>query len=267
MKIKMSVPTVSSIRRSVVCLALGLFTVVKVLGQAPKLEFVKQIGPGFDIDKWGWMSFVAFNADGTQIASDAAISRKDMSQKLSIWTFADGRLVKQLHERPIAISLDWKYYASYHGVFETATDRSLIAFPDDHYVDFIFSPDSRYVAENVAGMSARGRHIRLVELLTGKTVSAFGKHVAFAFAISPDGKVLASGHWDAVVLWSIPTGTRIASFHGFKRYVKSLSFSPDGRMIATGDDLGGLQLWDVQRSKRVFAVSPAPSIFHSAQFF
>jgi len=64
-----------------------LFAAEIALSQSPRLEFVKKIGVGWSIDKWAWMSFVAFNADGTMIASDAATGRDDVSGSLTLWSF------------------------------------------------------------------------------------------------------------------------------------------------------------------------------------
>jgi WD40 repeat protein len=69
--------------------------------------------------------------------------------------------------------------------------------------------------------------------------------------MSPDGTTLASGHWNVVILWNMFTGKRLAVLRGFERYVKGLSFSRDGRLLAAGTDAGGLQIWDVRRRIKV----------------
>ena len=48
-----------------------------------------------------------------------------------------------------------------------------------------------------------------MELTSDKQVNAFGKYSAFSLAISPDGKTLASGHWDEVVLWNMNIGAEV----------------------------------------------------------
>jgi WD40 repeat protein len=53
------------------------------------------------------------------------------------------------------------------------------------------------------------------------------------------------------------TGERIAVFHGFGRYVESLGFSKDGKLLATGTDGGELQIWDVHLRTRLHSLSPA----------
>jgi WD40 repeat protein len=217
----------------------------------PLLEFVKQIGVGWQLEKSGWMSFVSFSPDGTMVASDGATAPNDDSSNLSLWSFPEGRLIRRLPVKPTAISGDWKYYASYNSVGEMESGKPLISLGDNIYAIHTFSPDSHYVAESLSGKGTHDPHIRIVELPNGKQVSAFANHNAFSIAISPDGTTLASGHWNIVTLWNMFTGERLAVLRGFGRYVESLSFSRDGKFLAAGTDLGGLQIWDVNRKTRI----------------
>jgi WD40 repeat protein len=217
------------------------------------LTFVKQIGVGWQTDKFGWMSFVSFSQDGTMVASDGPTAPDDVSGNLTLWSFPDGRLIKHLPVQPTAISSDWKSYASFHSVGEVESGKPLISLGDNVYAVHAFSPDCRYVAESPAS-KGKDSHIRIVELPSGKQVSAFGKHDAFSIAISPDGVTLASGHWNVVTLWNMVTGERLAVLEGFGRYVKGLSFSKDGKLLAAGTDTGGLQIWDVGRRIRLHSL-------------
>ena len=238
---------------NVVILVLGMFLqILPGIAQSPShaLRFEKEIGVGWRADKYGWMSFVSFSPDGTIVASDGPAAPDDVSGDLTLWNVVDGRLVRHLSVQPRAISPDWKYCATDHGVVEMETGKPLISLGKDVYAIHAFSPDSRYAVESIH--SQRGHaHIRVVELASGKQVSAFGQHAPFSIAMSPDGATLASGHWDIVTLWNMFTGKRLAVFRGFGRYVEGLSFSPDGRLLAAGTDAGGLQIWDVRHLSRV----------------
>ena len=224
------------------------------------MRFVKQIGVGWDPDKFGWMSFASFSPDGTMVASEGPAAAADLSGNLTLWSFPEGRPIKSLPVVPTAISDDWKYYATFHSVGEIETGKVLISLGGGDRIRVIhaFSADSRYVAESapyiaesIWGKEARDFRIRVVDLASGKQVTAFGKYNAFSLAISPDGKTLASGHWDEVVLWNMFTGEQIGVLRGFGRYVEGLSFSRDGRLLAGGTDSGRLQIWDVSTQTRV----------------
>ena len=237
--------------RYTILIVLVLFVPGISHSQSLALEFVKQIGVGWRPEKSGWMSFVSFSPDGTMVASNGPTTPDDFSGNASLWSFPEGRLIKSLSVEPWAISGNWKYYASEHGVGEMESGKPLISLGDGVYATWAFSPDSQYVAESLSGKGIHNPQIRVVELASGKQVSAFGGHHAFSMAISPDGMTLASGHWNIVTLWSMSTGERLAVLRGFGRYVKRLTFSQDGKLLAAGTDFGGLQIWDVRRRTRV----------------
>ncbi len=238
---------------------IALFLVPTVSHSEPHaLKFLKKIGVGWQTDKWGWMSFVAFSPDGTMVASDGSIALDNgtFPSNLTLWSFPEGHLIKKLAVEPETVSRDWKYYATSHGVGEMETGKSLVTLGDKVNSGYTFSPDSRYVAESVPGRGIRRPGIRVIELATGKQLSAFGRYGAFSVAISPDGATLAAGHWNVVTLWNMMTGKRIAVLQGFGSYVCGLAFNRDGSLLATGTDSGGLQIWDVQHQTRLQSLAP-----------
>jgi len=234
--------------------ALAICLVHMALGQKTSLEPLKPLGVAWTTNEWRWMSFVAFNENGTEVASDGATTPKGVSGELSLWTFPEGRLIRKLPVKPTAISDNFKYYASYHSVGDLTTGRELLSLGEDTYATFAFSHDSRYVAESIGRNAPSGPRIRVLELPTLRPVSEFSRNSAQSMAISPDGTTLASGHWDAVVLWNMHTCKPVGVLHGFGRYVRGIAFSKDGSLIAAGTDTGGVQVWDVQHLKQISSV-------------
>jgi WD40 repeat protein len=102
--------------------------------------------------------------------------------------------------------------------------------------------------------SESGHGISMVNLADGKIVRSFGARAAFALATSPDGETIAAGHWTIVTLWRQRDGRRLATLRGVDRYATALAFSHNGRLLAVGNDLGGLQIWDVRRHRRLHAI-------------
>lgn len=217
--------------------------------QSSRLEYVKPVGVGWNTDKWGWMSFVAFSPNGREVASDGATNPSDVSEHLGFWTFPGGRFLKATAIHPWGLSPDWRYYADSRSVGLVDTGKRLISLGPKQFTLFAFSPNSSYVAELAPGIHSRAPRIRIFELPRAELVSTFGDNSAFSLAFSPDGVTLAAGYWKIVVLRNMFTGERLATLRGFGRYVESLSYSPDGKYLAAGTDTGDVQLWDVSNRK------------------
>lgn len=65
-----------------------------------------------------------------------------------------------------------------------------------------------------------------------------------ALAFSPDGQMIVSGDASAVHLWNAATGERLATLtNASVQAVNSVTFSPNGTLVASGGDAGGVVLW------------------------
>lgn len=113
------------------------------------------------------------------------------------------------------------------------------------------SAQARYALQNAASLAG-------IALLNG---SASGEVTTMAF--SPDGRILATvtgttypGSRGAVQLWDVARHMPIGGALAVPVAVSSVSFSPDGKMLAVGSASGGTQLWGVA-SRQLIAVLPA----------
>ena len=75
----------------------------------------------------------------------------------------------------------------------------------------------------------------IVTLWNGETTASFRHEtVVVAAAVSPDGRLLATGGWDkAITLWSLETGKPIRVLSGHTGEIHALAFSPDGRLLVS----------------------------------
>ena len=170
-------------------------------------------------DEWGltdqWILALAFSPDGEIVAAGHG------EGTVYLWWVSDGRLLQTLES-------------------QTRFCRAN---------SLAFSPNSELLA--VAG--ARDERADVVRLWS---VSAGTQHQdlpmtqqARAVAFSPDGRLLAAGSEEELILWEMPgASVRYTVDHvgqlEERDWITDLSFSPDGALLAAGRWIGILELWE-----------------------
>jgi WD40 repeat protein len=125
------------------------------------------------------------------------------------------------------------------------------------YVFFQLSPDGRTVF--VAQHDPVDPQLRAYDAETGWERFHRGhRSTVIAVAVSPDGRLLASGGIDhSVRLWNL-AGWRpgepsppVRVLEGHTNEMWSVAFSPDGKLLASGGNEGVIRLWDVASGRKV----------------
>lgn len=81
-----------------------------------------------------------------------------------------------------------------------------------------------------------------------------------AIAISPDGSLVVSGHWDDTVkLWPDPTGDPIV-LEGHTDSPNDFAFSPDGTILASGSEDDTVRLWDIVEGTELAVVEAGTDV-------
>jgi WD40 repeat protein len=89
----------------------------------------------------------------------------------------------------------------------------------------------------------------------------------FNAAIAPDGSVAAIGGYKHFVqLWDLRTGATSMLYESSGPGVTAMGFSPDSKRLVTGDEVGALAIFDVDRRVRTAATSNHRRIVSSVAF-
>jgi eukaryotic-like serine/threonine-protein kinase len=207
---------------------------------------------------------VAFDPADRLIAtasSEGLREDREFISEIRVWDPVSGQMLNQTTEHSegtlsIAFSPDGQTLVSVTGSgsarnrigkvklwdARTGALKWAVSAHSDYATSVAFSPDGKSVASG-----SRDHTVKLWDAATGgllKTLQTPDEVNAIAF--SPSGNLIAIAGKKGVELWDTDAGEVNQSLSGTSFSPSSVAFSPDGKLVASGDLSGQLTLWDVQ---------------------
>jgi WD40 repeat protein len=210
--------------------------------------------PGFK----GGVTWLRFIPDGRALlATGSPKSVWDGDEGVVVWDLATGKEPRRFPGMAPALSADGRTLAAVTQdkavvLWDVGTGKELgrrapaggLVFP------LAFTPGGRELL-----LLGQDRVVRVWDVAAGKEARRFtGHHFAddsldrlYCFAVSPDGRHIAfGGQSSEVSVYDVETGREVKRLTGLPGAVSSLAFSPDDRVLASGDWTGGaVRLWEV----------------------
>jgi WD40 repeat protein len=223
-------------------------------------------------DEANYLRNLAISPDGKMAASfddDGAVKLWDVQAGKELYTLAHDvawDLVWSLAFSPdnmILASVDFDGKVTF---WDTHTGRELTYRDDPNgpsfFISIAFSPDGSILA---VGTQSRITLWDLVSKQLIRTLDFDIEQDEFAgiqrVFFSPDGRLIAATHTkNLVMVWDVSSGKKLSIIVGGSVFVRkhsegALAFSPDSKIIATGnDDAGSIILWDVLANKELGTV-------------
>jgi WD40 repeat protein len=233
---------------------IGLIMPVLIPGQSQSQENSIGVWRGHD----GAVTDVTFLPGGDSVVSCS------LDGTVRLWDAESGRMKRILYSNQdeifaLAVSQDGSRVvtAEYKGKVrvhsaEGKSSRRLAEFLG-WSVDVILSPDSR----EAAVWSMNG-DIWILELETGEhvhTLKGRKNKWGMALAWSPDGSRLAAGRF-TITVWDVKSGNQVQTLEGHRGFIRDLTFSPDGRRLASACMDKTVCVWDVETGKALYTLKP-----------
>lgn len=146
-------------------------------------------------------------------------------------------------------------------LMETATWTPIWSIPSQ-YARIRFTPDGREL------LAVRGDEVQRRDAATGKLLSSHPISPEGLFAISPDGRIIASTLGGGFTLTDVTSGQVIKTLTADLNSgpTADLAFSADGSKIVAGSMNGDLQAWDAQSGQRtLFHPASVPSTLYECE--
>ncbi|EAZ90862.1 nSTAND1 domain-containing NTPase [Crocosphaera chwakensis] len=209
------------------------------------------------------ISSISFNGNSKILASSSI-----NHNIIEIWNLETGKVIRTLKEhnegvQSVSFSFDGKTLASGSNdntikLWDVKTGEVIHTLKghNEPISSVSFSPNGKILASG-----SDDNTVKLWNLETGELIRTLKGHNDSGFvtslSFSPNGQLLASGSNGSkngsIILWNIKTGQIIKNLENREVTIWSVSFSPDGKSLASGSgsDDNTVKLWDIETGELI----------------
>ena len=130
-----------------------------------------------------------------------------------------------------------------------------------------FSPDNKKVV--IGGQEDNTGNIKIWEWdskESGKILHSFSSEPTYAVSYSPDGQLIASGHYYAIKIWNADSYREMYTLRGHTNSVKTVTFSPDGKFLVSGSSDSTIRIWDIHTQKEIVCIDDGLGDINSIEY-
>jgi WD40 repeat protein len=130
---------------------------------------------------------------------------------------------------------------------ENSRQIGRLEFPGSRVTALRLSDCQRYLMVGASQVGVGGE-VHVVDTKSYEVVVRLAGHsdAVYALALSPDGRLLASGGYDRkIILWDVAAGSEVARFAGHQAAIYDVDFHPSGTALASASADNTVKLWQV----------------------
>jgi WD40 repeat protein len=226
-----------------------------------------------------WIQAAGFSADGKILitgSSDGVLAAWDVGTGLKAGPFKRGAPIFTVCVSPngafwaVGDAYGWVTIRDAQSREELSAWRAF----DSAIMALDISPDGNWLATGAREPGDTTLRVwRFGQDRVSPPVEAFSDHrhvtAVYAVAFSSDSRRLAAGGWtnssySGPVIYELDSGHRVASL--IWECSRSLRFSPDGTILASGDEWGKASLWDIAKGNRLHEFEAHKGIVSALRF-